>query len=147
MPRRELLTPAQRQQLLALPTDARHVAECYTFSGADLELVSAHRGEQNRLGFALQLCFLRHPGRAWTPEEQVPAPMVRFIADQVEAEPKHLTEYARRDETRREHLGELLAALGWSTFGLGEYRALSTWLLVLRCVPNGMIGTFPLHGA
>ncbi len=86
MPRRELLTP-QRQNLLALPSDAREVAECYTLSAVDLELVSVHRGEQNRLGFALQLCFLRHPGRAWTPEEQAPSPIVRFVAHQIEAEP------------------------------------------------------------
>lgn len=138
--RRELLTPAQRQHLLALPSSARHIAECYTFSAADLELVSIRRGEQNRLGFALQLCFLRHPGRAWTPEEQASSPMVRFIAHQIDAEPEHLTDYARRDETRREHLSELLGALGLGTFGLAEYRALSGWLLGLaRTTDHGLV--------
>ena len=140
MPRRELLTPAQRQQVLALPSDARQIAECYALSAADLDLVSIHRGEPNRLGFAVQLCFLRHPGRAWSPEEQLPSPMVSFIAHQVETEPEHLTDYARRDETRREHLGELLGTLGWSTFGLADYRELSAWLVGLaRTTDHGLV--------
>ncbi len=36
--------------------------------------------------------------------------------------------YARRDETRREHLGELLREYGWKTFAQREYRSLSVWL-------------------
>ena len=31
----------------------------------------------------MQLCFLRHPGREWTPEEIMPAAMVRLIAQQL----------------------------------------------------------------
>ena len=46
-----------------------------------------HRTNANRLGVAVQLCFLRHPGRAWAPEETMPAAMLRFIAQQVGAEP------------------------------------------------------------
>ena len=38
--------------------------------------------------------------------------MVRFVADQIDAESEYLTDYARRDEARREHLSELLATLG-----------------------------------
>ena len=57
--------------------------ELYTLTPADLEFVAAHRTDANRLGVATQLCFLRHPGRAWTPAEIMPAAMLRFIALQV----------------------------------------------------------------
>jgi hypothetical protein len=30
----------------------------------------------NRLGFAIQLCLLRYPGRAWLPAEQLPSEML-----------------------------------------------------------------------
>jgi Tn3 transposase DDE domain len=40
MPRQEILSPGQHAQLLMLPTDARQIAECYTFSPADLDLVA-----------------------------------------------------------------------------------------------------------
>jgi Domain of unknown function (DUF4158) len=36
--------------------------------------------------------------------------------------------YARRDETRREHLLELLSRLGLEQFGTKHYRAISAWL-------------------
>ena len=139
MPRQELLSPAQRAGLLTLPADVRQIAELYTFSPADLELIARHRGEPNRLGFAVQLGFLRHPGRAWTPGESVPMPMLRFIADQIAADPGRLDEYASRDETRREHLAELLALFGWSTFGAREHREMSTWLAALaRSTDRGL---------
>ena len=54
MPRQEILSPAQPAQLLMLPTDVRQIAECYTFSPADLDLIAKRRGEPNRLGFAVQ---------------------------------------------------------------------------------------------
>jgi hypothetical protein len=131
MSRQEILSPAQRTQLLMLPTDVRQVAECYTFSPADLDLIAKRRGEPNRLGFAVQLAFLRYPGRSWVSDESVPAPMLRFIADQVGVGPEKLVGYAARDETRKEHLAELLAVFGWRTFGLPEHREMSTWLIVL----------------
>lgn len=128
MPWQDLLSPAQRLQVMALPASLREYEEFYTLIPADLEFVAAHRTHTNRLGVAVQLCFLRYPGRAWTPEEIAPAAMLRFIALQVGAEPAHLLGYAERDQTRREHLAELIREYGFTTFGVKEYRALSAWL-------------------
>ena len=61
MPRHEILSSTQRAQLLMLPADARQITDCYTFSPADLDLIAKRRGEPNRLGFAIQLGFLRYP--------------------------------------------------------------------------------------
>lgn len=133
MPRQEILSPTQLAQLLMLPADARQISDSYTFSPADLDLIARRRGEPNRLGFALQFGFLRYPGRAWTPDESVPIPMLRFIADQVGISPDRMAEYAARDETRREHLAELLAVFGWRTFGQPEHREMSAWLITLAC--------------
>ena len=42
-----------------------------------------------------------------------------------------MAEYAAHDETRREHLAELIATFDWRTFGLREHREVSAWLLTL----------------
>jgi len=52
----------------------------------------ASRG--NRLGFAVQLCALRHPGRVLDPSESPPAPMLTFVARQIGADPVLFGEYA-----------------------------------------------------
>ena len=102
--------------------------EVYTLTPADRDFIATHRTASNRLGVAVQLCFLRHPGRAWTSEETVPVPMLRFIAGQIGVPPSALAGYARRDQTRRSHFVELLNEYGWRNFGVPEYRELSHWL-------------------
>ncbi|MFN0106811.1 MAG: DUF4158 domain-containing protein [Bryobacteraceae bacterium] len=64
--RQDLLSPAQRFQVMALPASLREYGELDTLTPADLEFIAAHRTHSNRLGVAMQLCFLRYPGRAWT---------------------------------------------------------------------------------
>lgn len=129
MPHRDLLSPAQRTQLLALPTSLRNIEQLYTLTPDDCEFIARHRTNTNRIGIALQLCFLRYPGRAWTPEEVLPSSMLRFIAQQIGTSPLDLDGYAERDQTRREHFVELLKEFGWKNFGLQDYRKLSAWLI------------------
>jgi len=62
MPRRELLTPAERAQLLSFPTEESELIRRYTLSRSERAYVRQHRGAQNRLGIAVQLCYLQHPG-------------------------------------------------------------------------------------
>ncbi len=60
----QLLTESERGQILAIPTDRDHLARLYTFEPADIEIIGARRERRNRLGVALQLALLRHPGIA-----------------------------------------------------------------------------------
>jgi TnpA family transposase len=128
MPWKELLSSAQRTQVLALPTSLREFEDLYTLTPADRQFVATRRTNANRLGVAVQLCFLRHPGRVWAPDELLPMAMIRFIARQVSADIESLTEYASRDETRREHLAEILREYGYTTLSIANYRSLSAWL-------------------
>ena len=52
MPWQDLLSPAQRFQVTALPASLREYEEFYTLTSADLEFVAAHRTHTNRLGVA-----------------------------------------------------------------------------------------------
>ena len=61
-----MLSPAQRVRLLAFPKEERDLVRHYTLSDTDRAMLVSKRGEQNRLGFAVQLCCLRFPGQAFT---------------------------------------------------------------------------------
>jgi TnpA family transposase len=106
MPHRTLLSPEQRTRLLGIPTEAAEMAKHYK------------RRPSNRLGFAVQLCALRHPSRPLEPSEVPPAAMLAFVANQVSADPKLFGDYAHGAETRREHLLELQQYLRLRSFRL-----------------------------
>ncbi|CAH3399129.1 hypothetical protein AI2719V1_0206 [Enterobacter cloacae] len=59
MPRRSILSAAERESLLALPDTKDELIRHYTFSESDLSIIRQRRGPANRLGFAVQLCY-RH---------------------------------------------------------------------------------------
>ena len=122
MPRRSLLTSAERTALLAIPLTEDEMIRHYTFSEADLVVIRQHRGGHNRLGFAVQLCVLRYPGCALSPDAQAPEALLAFVARQLRVEPDLWTQYAQRGETRREHLLELQTWLTLTPFGALHFR-------------------------
>jgi hypothetical protein len=62
MPRRELLTPTERLQLLAFPEDMGELIRILTLSKADIAFVRQHRGDHNRFGIAVLMAYLRGKG-------------------------------------------------------------------------------------
>ncbi|KAB2449666.1 DUF4158 domain-containing protein, partial [Enterobacter hormaechei] len=62
MPRRSILSATERESLLALPDAKDELIRHYTFNETDLSVIRQRRGAANRLGFAVQLCYLRFPG-------------------------------------------------------------------------------------
>lgn len=126
-----LLSPAQRAKVLQIPDDfpEREIVRYYALSPEDLDIIAEHRRSHNRLGFTVQLAYLRYPGRAWNPEEPIPPTILTYLARQIDESPEVLAEYAARDMTRREHLGELQRRFGFRSFSLRFYLRLSQWLI------------------
>ncbi|MBV9644650.1 MAG: DUF4158 domain-containing protein [Verrucomicrobia bacterium] len=56
-------------------------------------IVSAS-GLHNRLGFAIQLCYLHFPGQAMTLEAEPLAELLAHVARQIQVDPGAWTEYA-----------------------------------------------------
>ena len=83
MPRRSIWSARQRAVLFDLPTDEAALLRHYTLSDDDIEQIRARRGGHNRLGFALQLCAFRYPGRLLAVGEGIPLNVLRFIAAQL----------------------------------------------------------------
>lgn len=124
MPRRSLLSATERASLLALPESQDDLIRFYTFDESDLALIRQHRGDANRIGFAVQLALLRYPGYALGSDVQLPGSIIEWIARQVHAEASVWTKYGERNETRRGHFQELRAYLRLSAFGLSDFRLL-----------------------
>jgi len=122
MPRRALLTAVERAGLLAFPAEEADWLRHYTLSEPDLSIIGQRRGDQNRLGFAIQLCYLRYPGFALPPEAQPPCPLLSIVARQLQIEPELWSKYGQRSATRREHLLELQAWLGLTPFTISHFR-------------------------
>ena len=83
MPRRRALTEAQLESLLALPVDRSRPGPALDPEHSGLAVIERRRGDHNQLGFALQLCAFRYPGRLLRPGEIIPEPALRFVADQL----------------------------------------------------------------
>ncbi|MXQ14305.1 DUF4158 domain-containing protein [Microvirga makkahensis] len=63
MARRKLLTPDERQALLGIPDDEESLIRHYTLSPRDRLQAEVRRRPHNQLGYAVQLCIMRYPGR------------------------------------------------------------------------------------
>jgi hypothetical protein len=138
MPHRTVLSAAQRSFFAALPTEHAELAKYYLLSDEDLALVQERRREENRLGFAVQLCLTRYPGRLLRVGEHPPLPLLRFIADQVGADANAFGAYAKRAETRREHALLLQERFALMTFSGHHFREVARWLVPIAVDnPNG----------
>jgi hypothetical protein len=111
MRRRKLLKDQDRQKLFSVPTDEENLIRHYSLSSADKLEIGLRRREHNQLGFAVQLCLMRYPGRVLAAGETPPRAMLKHVADQVGADLGTFALYARRDETRRDHAARLMIYL------------------------------------
>lgn len=122
MPRRSMLSAAERESLLVLPDTQDELIRRYTLSDSDLALVRQRRGTANRLGFAVQLCYLRYPGIVLGPGELPFSPLLHLVAAQLKIPVEKWTEYGDRAQTRREHMVELQTVFGSKSFTMSHHR-------------------------
>lgn len=111
MGKRRLLKVQDRQRLFDIPTDEDGLIRHYSLSSADRLQIGLRRREHNQLGFAVQLCLMRYPGRVLATDETPPRAMLKYVAEQIGADAGKFALYARREETRRDHIARLMAYL------------------------------------
>lgn len=122
MPRRTVLSSTEREGLFALPDNQNDLIQQYTFSESDLSIIRQHRGAANRLGFAVQLCYMRYPGVILGIHEKPFPSLLNLVANQLKVSPNVWEEYGKREQTRREHLAELQSIFGFQTFSMEYYQ-------------------------
>ncbi len=129
MARRAVLTARQRETLFALPSDEATLLKHYVLSEADLVHVHRRRRPRNRLGFALQLCAFRYPGRLLQPGELIPEPVLAFVGAQLGIAADVLLDYAARSETHYEHSAALQRLYGYRPFEGSARARVRDWLI------------------
>ncbi len=122
MPRRSILSATERESLLALPDAKDELIRHYTFNETDLSVIRQRRGAANRLGFAVQLCYLRFPGIFLGVDDPPFPPLLRMVAAQLKVPVESWNDYGQREQTRREHLVELQTVFGFKPFTMSHYR-------------------------
>jgi len=113
--RRQILTDEERQALLGVPDDPDALARLFTLSRSDQHLVAERRNDTSRLGFAVQLALLRHPGIALAALDQPPRPLVAWLAGHLDIPVAAFDAYARRPQTMTDHARRLSNILGVRT--------------------------------
>jgi len=127
--RRQRLSDTQIAELFDPPTDQRELVRHFTLSATDLAATRRCRGDHNRLGHALMLCYLRFPGRALRAGERPPPALLAFVAEQVEVLPDVIDDYLAAERSRQRQAVECQEQLGLRPFGTRMAAELTDGLL------------------
>lgn len=92
-------------------------------------MIRRSRGDHNRLGQALMLCYLRYPGRPLKADERPPEALLSFVAEQIDVLPASFDTYVVTERNRQRHTAELQDRLGLYPFGARAANELASWLL------------------
>ena len=112
MTNRRLLTDEEHRALLGIPDDADGLARLFTFTRSDRQLVAGRRNDTSRLGFAVQLALLRHPGTTLAHLDRPPEALVNWLAGQLDIPATAFADYTRRPQTVTDHARQLAVTLG-----------------------------------
>jgi len=89
----------------------------------DLDLIGSRRGAENRLGLAIHIALLRHPGQGWRDNDQIPPEVIHWLSDQIHVSASALDIYGNRESTRAAHRVLAIEHLGLRPFLRADFRA------------------------
>jgi TnpA family transposase len=127
--RPQQLSETQIAELYDPPTEPHALVRHFTLSPADLAANRRGRGDHNRLGHALMLCYLRYPGRALRAGERPPDVVVAFVADQIDVPRDVMGDYLEMERNRQRQSLQCQARLGLRPFGKRPAAELTSSLL------------------
>ena len=126
----QFLSEAEHKSLNRFPSEvsSEDLNRFFLLSDKELSILKQLRAEHNRLGFALQLCCLRYLG--FFPEElELPEPVIKYVARQLQLIPELLVFYGKRSSTQREHQRKIQALLGYRRASNSDLLSLEQWLI------------------
>ena len=93
---------------------AEQLARYFHLDAHDRSVIATRRGDENRLGFAVQLGTVRFLGIFLPRPTEVPDGVVRFVATQIGIrDTTSFARYAQRTATHREHASEIQKRYGY----------------------------------
>ncbi len=141
-----LLTDDQRTEITQISQNISEyeIIKYYTFSSYDIDIIKKHRRSYNRLGFAVQLALLRNPGCTLSYASDIPLSVLSYIAEQIQVDAKEFELYARRENTKSEHLQEIKKIYGFRNYTKQDHELLIQILLPYAMENNNIIGLIKL---
>ena len=107
---------------------ADELAEFFLFDQRDQKVITRRRGEQNRLGFAVQLGTVRYLARFLEDPSAVPEPVVAWVARELGLSSSDIRAYAC-GEARWDHQAEIRREFGYQDFHEPDVeREVAGWL-------------------
>lgn len=115
----DFLTVEQKAQYGQFSVDPNDIqlARYFHLDETDLGFIAERRGDQNKLGFALQLTSVRFLGTFLADLSLIPINVRRFVARQILiTDITILDDYAKRETTKREHTALIRQHYGYRDF-------------------------------
>jgi hypothetical protein len=122
MATRHLLSSAARESFFDIPSGMASLEKFYVLATDDLDLISSRRGAENRLGLAIHIALLRHPGQGWRDNDQIPPEVIHWLSDQIHVSTSALDIYGNRESTRAAHRVLAIKHLGLRSFLREDFR-------------------------
>ena len=107
----------------------------------DLALVDEAKTPRNRLGLAVLLAWFRHHGRFPAHKHEVPAPILAFVATQVDVPPEAFLAYDWGGRTFERHRALIRHALGFREATVPDAAALTDWLVTTQLSQQRQLDT------
>jgi hypothetical protein len=105
------------------------MARYYALNAEDLAFIRQHRGADNRLGVALQLCTLRFPGRLLMQMTLISERVVVYVAEQLGLPATAFAKYGKRRNTLYHHLQNICQQYGYQACARDNVMPLMRYLL------------------
>ena len=103
MTSRRLLPASARKSLFGIPSDIASLERNYVLAEDDLDMIGTRRRAENRLGLAVHIALLRHPGQGWMEGDDVPEALIAWLAEQVSASSSCLAGYGTHSRIHPSH--------------------------------------------
>lgn len=115
MGRRIILSPAQRLEFTSVPDSLSDdiLKYYYTLGEEELNATKQHRGDENKLGYAMNVCCLRHKGWPFLTLTYVSPKAISYVASQISVSAGCITRYGDSKNTKFNHILEICETYGY----------------------------------
>ncbi|WP_102981273.1 Tn3 family transposase [Chryseobacterium scophthalmum] len=122
MPRKQILSEFEKKELIRIPETDEEVIINYSLTENDFSIIKSHcRTNTNKLGFAIILSYMKHPGIILAPDLYPDQKILQFIGSQLGINVLEWENYGKREQTRRDHISILQAVYGFRIFTNKDY--------------------------